>query len=508
MVDVSITLYFWFFTTAIICILLGVTYEYFKKRYRYWSDIGIPGPKPTFIVGNMKETLFLKCTEPEMTDEWYKDYRDKPYVGFYNFLKPSLFIIDPELIRKITEVDFNHFIDHPPFSDAGHSDNDAIMYSLFTMNGENWKLKRSIFSKLFTPKKLREQVEIFNHRYSSLKEEIEGLSEGSKDADLSKLVGRYILMGFGTILYGIDLTKDEQLFENLEKYSAMFLHPKFYTTLMFLFYTASPELFNYLRMKTFSSDFWDYFSPFTKKLLEYNKSPENIYRSGLVSLISQNQDLDSPSAIGHREAVGHIFSFLSASNHTTLTTVNYGLFLLAQHPQVQDKLRDEVDRVMKKNEELTIENIQDMAYLDAVLNETMRLYPLLGILKRICTKEYHVDDRLTIPKGTDIFIPVQSINMDPEYFQEPETFHPERFLNLEKLPSFFMPFGKGPRNCIGLRMAAISFKIAVARIISDFIILPSPKTTLPIKFDRKALFITCTPEDGLWVKFQKRDIGQ
>lgn len=73
-------------------------------------------------------------------------------------------------------------------------------------------------------------------------------------------------------------------------------------------------------------------------------------------------------AIDHREAVGHIFSFLSASNHTTITTTSYALFMLAQHPEVQDKLRDEVDRVMKKNKDVTMENINDMTYLDAVLN--------------------------------------------------------------------------------------------------------------------------------------------
>ncbi|CAH1398023.1 unnamed protein product [Nezara viridula] len=502
MFEQSTIIFILFFITAVFCSFLGVCYEYMKRRYRYWSDIGIPGPKPEFIIGNMKESLFMKCTEPEMTDVWYKDYRGNPYIGFYNLLKPSLFIMDPELIRKVTEVDFNHFIDHPSFSE--HSGSDVIIYSLFAMKDQVWKVKRPIFSRLFTPKKLREQIEIFNNRYSLLKEEIENKSELRKDTELLKFIGRYILISFSTILYGLDLMKDEKLFEDLEGHSEKFFHPGLHQALMFLFYTASPDLFNFLRMKTFPRDIWKYFSPFTKELQEHNKRLVNTNGCNLVSLLNQYQDSEPASAIDHPEAVGHIFSFFSASNHTTITTVSYGLFLLGQHPEVQDMLREEVDRVLKRNQNITSENINDMVYLDAVLNETMRLYPLLGVLKRVCTKKYYVDELLTIPEGMDVFIPVQALHMDPEYFPEPEKFHPERFLGLEKLPSIFMPFGRGPRNCIGLRMAEIAFKIAVARLISDYVILPNPKSTLPIKFDPRSLFITCMPENGLWVKLQKR----
>ncbi|CAH1398022.1 unnamed protein product [Nezara viridula] len=488
--------------TAVFFVFLGVCYEYLKRRYRYWSDKGIPGPKPIVFIGNMKESLFRKCTEPQMTDVWYQNYRGSPYIGFYNLLKPSVFLIDPELIRKVTEVDFNHFVDHPPLS--GHSGSDAIIDSLFTMNGQHWKDKRSIFSRMFTPKRLREQIEIFNNRYSFLKEEIEKQPGLSKDADLFKFIGRYILIGFSTILYGLDLTKDEKLFEDFERHSEIFLHPGLHTSLMFLFYSASPNLFNLLSMKTFPRDIYHYFSPLTKGLLEQNKKLGYTNSSDLPSLLNQYQDSNPASAIDHPESVGHIFSFLSASNHTTITTISYGLFLLGQHPEVQDKLRDEVDRVLKDNQDITSENINEMVYLDAVLYETMRMYTLLGVLKRICTKKYYVDERLTIPEGMEVFIPAQSLHMDPEYFPEPEKFNPERFLGLEKLPSIFMPFGRGPRNCIGLRMAEIGFKIAVARLISDYIISPNPKTTLPLKYDRLSTFITCMPENGLWVKLQKR----
>lgn len=289
----STTIFASFFIIAVFCILLGVCYEYLKKRYKYWSNIGIPGPKPTFLIGNMKESLFVKCTEPDMIDIWYKDYRSYPYIGFYNLMKPSLLIIDPELIRKVTEIDFHHFINHPPLS--GHFGSDAIINSLFTMEDEAWKVKRSIFSRMFTPKKLREQAEIFNHRYSLLKEELEKFPELSKDADLFKILGRYILLSFGTVLYGVDLTKDEQLFEDLRRYSEKFMHPELSTALMFLFYSASPDLFNFFKMKTFSRDFWNYFSPFTKELMEYNKRLHNANGNDLVSLLNQHRNADTSS---------------------------------------------------------------------------------------------------------------------------------------------------------------------------------------------------------------------
>ena len=95
-----------------------------------------------------------------------------------------------------------------------------------------------------------------------------------------------------------------------------------------------------------------------------------------------------------------------------------------------------------------------LQYLDKVVNETLRKYPTIGFLPRICTETYKVPDTdLVLEKGTRVIIPVYGIHHDPDYYPDPEIFDPERFNdeNKAKRPNYtFLPFGEGPRICIGM----------------------------------------------------------
>ena len=84
-----------------------------------------------------------------------------------------------------------------------------------------------------------------------------------------------------------------------------------------------------------------------------------------------------------------------------------------------------------------------------MFSETLRLHPPAGVLKRECSKEYIIPgSNIRVPVGMNLYIPLYSLHMDPEYFPEPEKFKPERFEN-GKVPAVYFPFGKGPRICAG-----------------------------------------------------------
>ena len=141
------------------------------------------------------------------------------------------------------------------------------------------------------------------------------------------------------------------------------------------------------------------------------------------------------------------------------------------------------------------------------LLETLRKYPPVPVLNRECTKEWQVPDSdLILERGTDIIIPVKGFHYDPQYYPEPDKFIPERFSaenvtkSYAKMP--FLPFGDGPRNCIGLRMGKMQTKVGLTMLLRDFKFDLAGNTLKPIVYEPSGFLLT--PEGGIQLKVTHR----
>lgn len=156
--------------------------------------------------------------------------------------------------------------------------------------------------------------------------------------------------------------------------------------------------------------------------------------------------------------------------------MSYCLFELARNPDVMRKVQEEIDRVFRNTdpEEVTYEMLDEIDYLDCCVNETLRLYPPIPVLNRISSNDYKIPGKdLTIPKGTSVWIPMMGLHRDPEIYENPLQFKPERFSDSPNgtktgKGTFYMPFGDGPRICIGLRLSKIIAKLGLLMIVSKF----------------------------------------
>lgn len=149
--------------------------------------------------------------------------------------------------------------------------------------------------------------------------------------------------------------------------------------------------------------------------------------------------------------------FLLKGFETSSSTMSFCLFELARRFDIQKKAQEEVDKIFKKtgSKEITFDMLGEMKYLESCIDETLRKYPIVPVHFREATKDYKVaNSDLMIPKGTSVFIPVLGFHRDPEIYDDPMDFKPERFFdsshgNGKVKGVFYTPFGTGPRNCIG-----------------------------------------------------------
>jgi len=180
------------------------------------------------------------------------------------------------------------------------------------------------------------------------------------------------------------------------------------------------------------------------------------------------------------------------------------------NPDIQKRLRKEIEDVVDAEREkgvdnfLSFEAMHGLEYLDMFVNETFRMYPPTVLVDRGCTQDYKIPGtNVTVKKGEGILIPVYTVHHDERWFPEPEEFDPERFSKENKgniHPNTFIPFGSGPRGCIGYRFALTEAKLAVATIVYNYMLEPSSKTLIPMVFENYNLL---RPKNGMNLQVTK-----
>jgi len=190
--------------------------------------------------------------------------------------------------------------------------------------------------------------------------------------------------------------------------------------------------------------------------------------------------------------------FFLAGFETVATAMCYACYELAINPHVQDKLRHEIKQTFEKTDgKPTYGDILEMKYLDMVVSESLRRWPIGAATDRVCVKPYTLKPTtITLKVKDTLWIPIYNIHNDPQYYPEPDKFIPERFSEENKgkiRPYTYMPFGVGPRSCIGSRFALLEIKSMLVHLLNDFEIVPTEKTPIPIKLGNSGTF---TPVGG------------
>ena len=194
----------------------------------------------------------------------------------------------------------------------------------------------------------------------------------------------------------------------------------------------------------------------------------------------------------------NIFLFFLAGHETTSGSLTFIIDFLSKNEKAQQKCREEVYRVIGKENEPHYDTVKDLDYISAVIKESMRLSSPVGALSRVANEDTTLNGYF-VPKGTIIFLVTEYTQKDPDIWENPDQFIPERWLDdKQKVPPFaYMPFGAGPRVCIGFNFALLEMKIVLSMLLQRFAFFPTGDQLI---FNKS---FTLRPQDGYRIGIRK-----
>lgn len=480
--------------------LMVVFYLYMTRKFNYWLKrdiVEIVPPIPFF--GNFAECLLFKKAPSIYLKELYDRAKGLPYIGFYVLDKPILLIRDRELVKNILVKDFNSF--HDRYVEVDKI-NDRLGYStLFFLRNPAWKTVRTKLTPFFTSGKMRKMFELMIQCGKNVDNYLDSPEfEGKgKTIEIKELTAKFTTDVIGSTAYGLDVNSFKDPNAEFRKYGKMIFDYNIIRGYEMLAVFFLPHIVRLTKIKLFGKEptkflrrvFWETLDQRIK-----SGQKRNDLIDILIELKQNANDQNTPENFKYDgdDLLAQAASFFSAGFETTATTISFALYELALNPEMQSRLRTEIlEALNQSGGKISYDLVMSLPYLDMVVSEALRMYPPLGYLNRVTNEPYklpHTDQ--VLEKGTPIYISMEGMHYDPEYFPNPEKFDPERFNeeNKRNIPScVYFPFGEGPHSCIGNRFGLLQAKLGIIHILKNCEVTPSEKTTIPVQIDPKGAML-------------------
>nr|QST15053.1 CYP361B1 protein [Diaphanosoma celebensis] len=466
-----------------------------KRALGYLQTFGIPCPPSHFVYGNLHQLRWSKDKNVlEMQQEWLDRYGK--IVGYYMGLKPRIIVADLDAAKRILVKDINIFTNRP--------DVPRGLPTLLSLRDQRWKDIRHILTPTFSSLKLKlmmplvgqcvdEMMDILQEKSCNVLDIYETFQGLTLDVisrcalalrlDCQGNPNHEILVAVRN-LFRLDLSRIVVLLVCFPGLRAVFR--------MLFRFAPSHKLIKFVLGHL-------------KSVIQQrrNQKEDPVLVDALHLLLEASEgDRKGPALLNDDEIIWNAYVFLLAGYETTSTALSYVCHCLSLHPDVQERIFEELKSLERP---LKYEDMAELRYLELVILESMRLYPPVPLfVSRECKETVTIDD-LTIPEGSTVDVPVWCIHRDPELWPDPLTFDPYRHSNemkADRHPMAFLPFGSGPRNCIGARFAMLEMKMALARLLRQFRVLPCSQTQDPLPTVVRTTIMN--PLDGVWVKLEPR----
>ncbi|XP_028171820.1 cytochrome P450 6k1-like isoform X1 [Ostrinia furnacalis] len=499
----------WLYIFIVLALALAWAYTRWAKVKRFWADRGVPHLPIHPIYGSLD---FLTQENPgSWMRRMYERYKG-PYVGMWLFWRPALIINTPEIARRVLVKDSDNFRNR--FLGTGISKGDPIGgLNLFTTNDPAWSMIRRRLTPVFTSSKLKSMNGLKLAKSKELAQRIHNDMVAKKDIEIRTMFADFTTDIIGIAAFGVDSNATLTGESSIRTITKDFMQYDFIRGLSWCSIFFFPELVNIFRFQFFPKHTTDYFRRVFRSMLAQRGGYEGKreHNDLLDALLRMKHEADLNGEVLDEDVViAQAMIFIQGGFDTSAVSLSFLTYELAFQPEIQDKLYNELLEAKEKNggdENMDGTILSELTYMNCIIKETLRKYPAMGYLDRIAARDYEIDEKLTIPAGTTIYVNAVGMHYDPDYFPDPMKFDPDRFLperEHEIKPFTYMPFGEGPRNCIGMRFAQRVLWHALSSLFLKYSVRPKPNAKRPerIQLERKALFLM--PEDDLYVDFIPR----
>ncbi|CAL1296484.1 unnamed protein product [Larinioides sclopetarius] len=469
-------------------LLLFCIYKFGTRGHDYFERIGLPYVKPIIFFGSIFDFL----TKPGHEEEMRRYRKFGQIYGYFEGNKANLSVADPDLVKDVSIKNFSDFNGRRVLFTG-----DIVVDNMVAViRGEDWKRIRIIVSKTFTISKIKNTMNIFKSCAEIMVQNFRVVAEEENFVDTKRIFGAFTMDVIARSAFSTMIDSHNDPDNIFVKYAKRILNMKLGIKFI-CFHTLPTKLMKLLKICITDVEATHALKNLAFEIMQQRRNNGQVCNDFLQLLMDAAQEYEETEATPVRtkgmsmdELASQAVAFLLAGYDTTASTLSFAAYLLALNESVQDKLRDEVDAVLEKhNGELTYEAIQSMTYMKSVLMETLRLYPPIYRLERQANADCQLGDTgITVRKGMLITIPIYAMNRDPNYWEDPDTFNPDRFEQqtmglINKTYPHFLPFGLGPKSCVGKKFAEIEVKVCLSYLLANFKVRTCSETKIPIEFD-------------------------
>lgn len=441
----------------------------------------VRGPKGLPILGN---TLAFARDPLGFFERTAREYGDVVRLNFAGW--PTLLLSDQTGIEKVLVKESRNFIKNEVMWRQVRA---LFGTGLLTSEGELWQRQR----KLAAPAFAGAQLIGYGPDIVKLSEQEVSTWEDGPEVDIHANMMRMTLNIAAKAFFDSEVPKDIADVGEALDVLAHVLTSRFKRPILIPDSLPIPSNIGYNRaIRTVET--------IVRRMIEERRRTGLEGRTDFLSRFMAARD-ESGQPMSDKQLRDEAVTLLLAGHETTALTLSWSLHLLGTHPEVQARLADEIELALGSRS-VTTDDLPQLKLAEGVVMEAMRLYPPAWMLGRQALGEFEIAGH-TFGPGTTVFIAPLVLHKDPRYFDDPLAFRPERWLDgtlARSLPRFaYMPFGGGPRICVGQRFAMMSATMMLATIVRSWQV-----TRLPHRPVTPYPSITLRPEGGVWVRLARR----